>query len=343
MSNFNIAVAPCNLLMPPSGSSIISVSNPELTIPPPPAGGSSTFALTFDSEISSPTVSNPPTGATWSSPSLTLSSSFQGGTITIQWAGGNSTTFSIVVSSAPASSATTNLTVNADGSFFVTSMGSGVTLTDGVTSLVTSIPSGGQVQVIDPVFFVTNTSNSFSLAGASSVTLGTITAGSGLSVSPPGSTTVTVSNWSALDNSEVTVDFTLNGASSSLIFIVVQSVRTASTGGTTNLTVNNAGLLVVTALSPDAYLTGIDLEYQTTTAGSYGFGFDSAGTPFDGGNNFTITSGQNNDIFGSLTQSSSSDSFTDTNTAGVDNSSGTFTIATNEGVLDPTILNNPDT
>jgi trimeric autotransporter adhesin len=336
MSDFSIAVAPCNLLMPPSGSEIIAVSNPEITIPPPPSGGS-TFVLNL-SALDTPSVTAP-ANASWSpspTPTLTVDSSFQDGIVTIAWDGG-STTLNIVVNGTSAAVATeTHLTVNVDGSFIVTGLAEGVTLTDGVTSLVTSIPSGGQVQVSNPVFFVTDTSNSFSVTGAtSSVTLGTITAGAGLSVS---GASVSVGPWTSLSNSLVTVPFNTGSTS----FMVVQSNRSPGAGGTTGIAVQADGSFLVTSLSPDTYLTGIGLQYQTTATGEYGFTFGSAGVDFNGNMNITFSGdGQQPEFITALSQSSSSTSFTDANTTGATNSV-TFTIDTNEGVLDPTILNNPD-
>jgi hypothetical protein len=315
------------------GSSIIPVSSPQITIPLPPSGESSTFTLTFDAAISSPTVPANllPPGANWSSPNLTVNSSFTSGTITIQWAGGNSTSFGIgVASGANASATTTNLTVNADGSFLVAALESGVTMT-GPTPVVTGIPTGGQVQLTGPVFFVTSmptppptpTQYSFVVTGAT----GTITAGPGLSVN---GSTVSVSNWSALSNSVVTVPFGTGNST----FVVAKSTRPSASGGQTNLTMNTDGWLV-TALATNAYLAGIDLEYQTTEPGQYGFSFDAAGLSFNG---FSWPGGT---APGFITTGTGS-SFTDTNTEGVTDSTP-FTIGTSAGSIDPTIMNNPDT
>jgi hypothetical protein len=357
MSNFTVSVIPCSQQSP-----IIPVSSPQLTIPPPSQGSTIVLDLSALGLSAAPSVTLPANVTqSWSAPNLTvaLSSSFTGGTIIINWTpedNGSSPDLILVVNSAlpvfTSASSMANLAVNADSSFFVTSMGANVTLTDGVTSLVEAIPSGGQVQVIDAVFFMMNTSNPdvpnlFSLTGGSSVSLGTITnLGAGLELQTGSTNTVEVSNWTALNNSQVTVNFTVNqGTSQSLTFTVVQSSDSGTAaGGTTNLMVNNDGLLVVTALSSGASsFTGIDLEYQTTTAGNYTFSYDPAGISFNGSQNLTFVNNQSIISSSSLSQSSTGDSFTDTNTAGNENDSAVFTIATNEGILDPTIVNNPDT
>lgn len=326
MSNFATSLIP----IPSSGSPIVSVSNPQITIPPPPPGGS-TIVLDL-SALGSPVPSvSLPSNATSSLSgsilTITLASAFTNETITINWTPADdisNPTFTVAVSNASASATTTKLTVNADISFFVTNLQSGVTLS-GPTFVVTAIPAGGQVQAVDPVFFVTNTSNSFSVNGAT----GTITAGPGLSVN---GSTVTVSTWSALDNSVVTVPF---GTGSTATFTVVQSTRPAASGGTTSLTVNPGGCLV-TALSSDAYLAGIDLQYQTTLPGQYGFSFDPAGLGFAG---FSWPGGTPPTFITPGTGSF----FTDTNTANSGPEPATFSINTNLGSIDPTIMNNPDT
>jgi len=321
---FGISVTPSNKLIG-SGSSLIPVQDPTITMPV-----GSTVTLTFASGITSPTVT-PPANVTWSSPTLTLSSSFTGGEVTISWGTDSSTSFMIAVGSGSAASA--RLTVNTDGSFFVTSLGSGVSsgvsLTDGVTPLVTGIPQDCQLQVSSPVFFLLNSgtgSNStFTVTDATPATTA-----SGLTAS---GNTVTVSNWSALDNSLVTA-----GNAS---FTVAQSLRQGTATAATSLTVSG-GAILVTALGSGAYCTGQDLQYQTLDPGAYGFTFTASGLSFDGGKNIVFSGGERPACVLGRSEGTGQDSVMIRNTADKQNGA-VFTIATGDGTLDPTILNNPDT
>src|SRR6185503_3187648 len=94
---------------------------------------------------------------------------------------------------------------------------------------------------------------------------------------------VTVSNWSALDNSLVTA-----GNAS---FTVVQSARQGTVTAATSLTVSG-GAILVTALGSGAYCTGQGLQYQTLDQGAYGFTFTASGLSFNGGKNLKFSDGE---------------------------------------------------
>lgn len=332
MPNFSISVLPSSSLIG-TGSSIVPISNPAIQIPPPPAGGSSTVTLTAGTTVTLGAVTTS-SGMSWSSPNVSITGAFSSGTVTIPFTranGGSGTTIlTIQQSTGTAAATTTSVTVNADGTCLVTNMPQGVSLSQGVTTLVTGIPSGGQVEVLNPVFFVQSAGPTFAFANGSNVTsVGTPSypANSGLSGTNP----VTVSSWSQLDDTQITVPFT-SGASNdgNALVTVAQSATSGTSSGPTSMNVNSDQSVLVTQLGTNVTFMGINLQYQTTQAGTYGFTLAGSGLTLDPS------------FISNLQQSNNTISFTNTNTANQPDQIA-FTIATSAGILDPTIVNNPDT
>jgi hypothetical protein len=288
-----------------------------------------------------------PTNAT-----LTISPTFSGTSpVTLNLTGGNvdDTSFNITLSSGSAQTgAQTTVLVDANGWMTVTALGSGVTMA-GLYYLVQSLPPGGQVQLNDPVLIIPAV-NSGQSDFSFTVGVGSNLSGGSLSLSSSNTSWVSINGLTATAQSAltggntatVTATYTVNGSAVATNSFTVQrlSGTTVTSGSSSTLNLNSDDSFTVTILGSNTYLRGTDVQYETTSPGSYDLMFytNSSGLQFDGPPSVTNSNG-----FTPSNLGPGVDEIATTNTSGTTAETG-FTLATNMGVLsDPTIINNPDT
>ncbi len=336
------------------------LTNLSFTVPPPSSGGNFQFNI---SGVAGVTVSipSPPSGWTWSSPVLTVPSTFSGTqSVSLSLAGGNvsEATFSVTTSGGPQTGTSSSFTVNEDGWMSVQSLGTNVTF-NGFFTLIQNIPSGGQVQLDDPVLMFPTVSGSpdfsFTVNVGNGLSGGTLT----LSSSSSSQVSVSVNNnvgtataqsgqsgLAAGSEATVTAKYTTTTTTTTSTFTVqrLSSGSVSSGGPSSTLSLNSDGTFTVTVLATNVYLRGTSLEYETTAAGTYDLMFytNTSGLNFSGTSPVTFSDTTVPGAFGSSEPATGVVQISSTNT-GI-NSSTEFTIATSMGVMDdPTIINNPDT
>jgi hypothetical protein len=176
---------------------------------------------------------------------------------------------------------TTQITVNVDGTFQVTALGTGVTF-NGLYYFVTAIPTNGVVDLVYPRFLIPVVTGgasdfSFGLTFAENLSNPVATPADSSLLTVSGSTVTATSSLTAGMATTLTVSFTTEQQPSGSSTFVVQRLNDAvspsvASGGASSLTIYGDST-VITGLAANAFLQGMGTKYETTAQGSYTLDF----------------------------------------------------------------------
>jgi hypothetical protein len=330
------------------------LTNLTLTFPPASTGSFSVNLTGTGVTITS--VTNLPSWVSWSptSSALTISSSATGpasATVTVNLSGGNasSTPLSLSLSTSPSQAGTAStVQIDANGWMLVQTLGANVAM-QGLFLMIQEIPSGGRVQLDDPVLLIPavasgNTDFRFSVGvgdglGGGFISLTSPSEGNGVSIDGN-----TVTAQSALaPGSSATVTATYNGTPAATSTFTVQRLSSSSvtSGSRIDLALTSALVFTLTNIPPSVYLRGTRIQYRTIEDGTFRLMFYLATSNLQFSSPpISLTDPEH---FRASHPNSGTAMITTTNREGQGQEETGFTIATNLGSLsDPTIINNPD-
>ncbi|MES1240233.1 MAG: hypothetical protein ABUT39_01305 [Acidobacteriota bacterium] len=309
------------------------------TIPPSMTNTSSAISISLPGGVPLQSI-DIPGGMNWDSnmTTLTIPSTFTApnSTVSLTLSNGATATFSVFLAGSPQDGIMSSLEVNSSGWMMVTSTGQGVSF-KGFTPLIQSIPENGYVNLQDPVFLIPNvTGADFSFMVAGDVT-----------VSDPDAVAILIED----SVNFVTILETLGRGAIVTITSSIETIigtftvqrlsdTTIPSGGQSVLVLQPNGSFVVASLAADASLRGNNVQFNTIGAADFIFtiatdNLSYASPPVS----FENTISPSSTTFGSNSSAPGSVEITDSGTAGAQTG---FTLATDAGTWDPTIINNGD-
>lgn len=308
------------------------------TLPPAASNTSHTISISLPSGVTVQSVTIPG-GMDWAANTLTIPSTFttSSSRVELDLSNGTNAFISVFLSGSTQNGVASSFEVNEFGWMSVTSTGQGVTF-KGLTPMIQSIPEGGSVTIQDAVFLIPSVSGSQDFTFRAPASQLSTSDSDAVSITESGAL-ATIQGSNLAPGETVTLTVSASGLTASFIVERLDSSTTVSSGSESVLILQSDGVLIVSSLAAGALLRGNNFDYMTDASSAFDLEFSMATSNFSFVSPFASFSNTFGTDF-SLAQATTS--LVRVTDAGTEMASTSFSLITNAGIWDPTIINNGD-